>query len=252
MMRRRATFAMLAMALPLLSLLMRLPAVAEEAARDCSIPDELIDSDAKLPRLAERLRAHQPVTIVAIGGSSTVGAAAPSPADTYPGRLQQELARRYPETPIKVLNKGVPRQTAQEMADRFAADVFAEGPALAIWETGTIEAVRGIDVEAFEATLEAGIEAMRGHDVEVLLIDMQYSRRTASVIGFERYLEAMRQLSERDEVVLFRRFEIMKHWSESGVFDFEDVPTGDRAALAAAVYGCLAERLADLIGNALP
>jgi acyl-CoA thioesterase-1 len=226
------------------------PAAAEDA-RDCSVPEELTESDAKLPHLAQRLAARQPVTIVAIGSSSTAGTAAPSPEETYPSRLQQELARRYPETAIKVVNKGVPRQSARDMAERFAADVVAERPALTIWETGTAEAVRGVDIEDFEATLQSGIEALRAQNIEVVLIDMQYSRRTASVIGFERYLEAMRQLSERDEVTLFRRFEIMKFWSESGVFDFEDVPMSDRAALAGAVYGCLAQRLADVIGNAV-
>src|SRR5882724_7991759 len=103
-------------------LLLQGPASAEEAPRDCAVPEELVESDAKLPLLAERLIRHQPVTIVAIGGSSTAGVAAASPEEAYPQRLQKELARRYPETPIKVVNKAVPRQTAQEMADRFAQD----------------------------------------------------------------------------------------------------------------------------------
>jgi hypothetical protein len=227
------------------------PTAAENDGRDCSVPAELTESDTKLPLLAQRLAARQPVTIVAIGGLSTAGMAVNSPDKTYPQQLQQELARRYPETAITVINKGIARQTAQEMVDRFPRDVIAENPVLAIWETGTTEAVQGIDVDEFTATLETGVAALRERNIEVMLIDMQFSRRTASVIGFERYLEAMRQLSERDEVLLFRRFEIMKYWSENGIFNFEDVPKSERAALAASVYACLAQRLADVISNTL-
>ena len=35
---------------------------------------------------------------------------------------------------------------AQEMVDRFAKDVVAEDPVLAIWETGTTDAVRGMPI----------------------------------------------------------------------------------------------------------
>jgi acyl-CoA thioesterase I len=246
------TLALVLLALVLLALvLLAPPAAAEEKPRDCSVPSELIEGEPKLPLLAQRLAQHQPVTIVAIGSSSTAGIAAQSPDQAYPQRLQEELGRRYPGVPIKVVNKGVPHQTAQQMADRFPQDVFPEDPVMAIWETGTTEAVRGIDVEAFAATLEAGITALRARHIEVMLVDMQFSKRTASVIGFDRYLDAMHRFADLDEVALFRRFEIMKSWSERGTFNFEDVPKSERADLAAAVYICLAQRLADTIDFAL-
>lgn len=236
----------------LIGLLLSLhPAIAQETPKDCSAPAELVEDDPKLPTLAERLQQRKPVTIVAIGGSSTAGAAAPSPEQAYPQRLQEELAQRYPGVPLKVVNKGVPRQTTQEMVERFAQDVFAEDPVLAIWETGTTEAVRGTDVEDFAATLEAGIAALRERHIEMMLINMQYSRRTASIIGFDRYLDAMNRVADVNDAYLFRRFEIMKYWSENGIFDFEDVPKGERTALAASVYDCLAKRLSDAIAYAV-
>src|SRR5882724_8354209 len=174
------------------------PAAAEDKPRDCSAPAELVVNETRLPLLAEQLKKRKPVTIVAIGGSSTSGAAAQSPDLAYPERLAAELQRRYPGTSIKVVNKGVPRETAQEMVDRFARDVFAEDPVLTIWETGTTEAVRGMDVEEFAATLDTGIAALRARHIEVMLIDMQYSRRTTSIIGFDRYLEVMHRFAELD------------------------------------------------------
>jgi acyl-CoA thioesterase I len=226
------------------------PAGAQEQEKDCAAPAELIQDDPKLPLLGARLQQHKTVKIVAIGGSSTAGAAAQSPLQSYPERLEAALSERYPDVEITVVNKGVPRQTAQDMVDRFATDVIAENPVLAIWETGTTDAVRGIDIDAFVATLEAGIAALRAHDIEVMLVDMQYSRRTASIIGFERYLAAMHRVADVEEAYLFKRFDIMKFWSDNGIFNFEDVQKGDRVRLAAEVYDCLAHRIADAIDYA--
>jgi acyl-CoA thioesterase-1 len=226
-------------------------AVAQEQEKDCAAPAELVQDDPKLPLLAARLKQHKAVKIIAIGGSSTAGAAAQSPLQSYPERLEETLTERYPGVEITVVNKGVPRQTAQEMVNRFATDVIAEDPVLAIWETGTTDAVRGIDVDSFTATLEAGIAALRARDIEVMLVDMQYSRRTASIIGFDRYLATMHRVADVDEVYLFKRFEIMRFWSENGTFNFEDVQKGDRGRLAAEVYDCLARRIADAIDYAV-
>ena len=52
------------------------------------------------------------------------------------------------------------------------------------------------------------------------------------------------------QTYVFRRYDIMKYWSDNGVFQFTDVPTGERRALAARVYACLGARLADAIGYA--
>jgi acyl-CoA thioesterase-1 len=226
-------------------------ATAQEQEKDCAAAAELIQDDPKLPLLAARLKQHKPVKIIAIGGSSTAGAAAQSPLQSYPERLEETLTQRFPDIEITVVNKGVPRQTAQEMVDRFPKDIIAEAPVLAIWETGTTDAVRGVDVDAFTATLEAGIAALRARDIEVMLVDMQYSRRTASIIGFDRYLATMHHVADVNEVYLFKRFEIMRFWSDNGTFNYEDVQKGDRARLAAEVYDCLARRIADAIEYAV-
>lgn len=225
-----------------------LPLLPAQARADCTVPREIIDDDPALPLVAARLKQKQPITIVAIGGASTAGTAAVNPErDSYPRRLEEVLRRRHPDIAISVLNKGVARQTAEEMVERFPRDVYPAAPTLVIWETGTVDAVHGLDVDTFATALATGLDELREHKVDIMLIDMQYSRSTASVINFAPYLEAMEQRADVDDVYLFRRFEVMKYWSESGVFQFGDVPKEQRAALAAAVYQCLAERLADAI-----
>jgi acyl-CoA thioesterase-1 len=228
------------------------PSLAAAHAPDCSVPAEIVEDDPRLPGLAEQLRQKHPITIVAIGGASTAGMASGNAADyAYPQRLQAALHQRYPEVPITVFNKGVSRQTTQEMIDRFPHDVYALSPTLVIWETGTFDAARGVDVDVFSAALESGLADLKEHKLETMLINMQYSRSTASVINFGPYLEAMQRIADVDGVYLFRRFEMMKYWAENGVFSFGEVPAERRIELATEVYQCLADRLADAIGYAI-
>ena len=225
-----------------------LPSPGVARAPDCSVPAEMVEDDAQLPELAQQLRQKHPITIVAIGGASTAGAASGNAAEyAYPHRLQDVLRRRYPEVPITVLNKGVSRQTTQEMVDRFPHDIYPLSPTLVIWETGTFDAARSVDVDVFASALKAGLADLREHKLETMLINMQYSRSTASVINFEPYLEAMQRTADVDGVYLLRRFEMMKYWAENGVFNFADVPVERRSQLAAEVYECFAERVADAI-----
>jgi acyl-CoA thioesterase-1 len=227
-------------------------APARAGAVDCTVPAELIEDEPRLPALAERLRQKNPITIVAIGGAATAGAAAGNAADNaYPRRLEAALRHLHPDVPITVINKGVSRQTTQQMVDRFPRDVYALSPTLVIWETGTFDAAQGVEVEVFASALEAGLADLHERQVDTMLMNMQYSRTTASVISFEPYLDAMQHTADMADVYLFRRFEMMKYWSENGVFNFANVPPEGRAPLAAAVYECIAERLADAIEYAV-
>jgi acyl-CoA thioesterase I len=217
----------------------------------CDVPDELMQVDDKLPHLAERLRAKQPVKIVAIGGASTTGLAAGSSELAYPHRLQETLTRWYPSSPITVVNRGVPRQTAQQMLDRFPADVIAEDPVLVIWETGTTDAVRGVGVDDFAAALQTGIDELKARGIDIMLVDMQFSHSTATVIDFVRYLEALHRVGDVNDVNVFPRYEMMRYWSEQNMFNFDGVAKDQRASLAAKVYECIAVKLAEAIRLAL-
>jgi acyl-CoA thioesterase I len=222
-------------------------APAWAGATACSVPDELMQVDDKLPYLAERLRAGDPVKIVAIGGASTTGLAAGSSDLAYPHRLQEILARWYPSSPITVVNRGVPRQTAQQMLERFPTDVIPEDPVLVIWETGTTDAVRGVGVDDFTAALQSGIDQLKARSIDIMLVDMQFSHSTTAVIDFARYLNAIHRIGDVNDVNVFPRFEMMRYWSEQNVFNFDGVAKDERAGLAAKVYECIAGKLAATI-----
>ena len=219
---------------------------------DCATSPEMTDTDMKLPHFADRLAAHKPATIVAIGGASTMGKAAGSSDLSYPHRLGQDLARDYPKDKITVVNKGVPMQSAKDMYERFPADVFAQDPVLVVWEVGIVDAVRGTDVDEFTGTLQDGIDALKNKAIDTILVDMQFSPNSATVINFEGYLKALHRVGDLAEVYVFPRFEMMRYWSEQNVFNFDNVAEADRAKLAARVYDCLGRKMAEIIHRAAP
>ncbi|MBV9814364.1 MAG: SGNH/GDSL hydrolase family protein, partial [Alphaproteobacteria bacterium] len=126
-----------------------------------------------------------------------------------------------------------------------------EDPVLVIWETGTTDAVRGVDVDDFAATLQTGIDELKAHGIDIVLVDMQFSHSTTTVIDFERYLNTLHRVGDVNDLNVFPRFEMMRYWSEQNVFNFDGVAKDERAGLAAKVYECIAGKLAETIRLAL-
>jgi hypothetical protein len=231
-------------------LVLAAPVPGRATAEECPVPSDLLEVPFKLPHLTARLRDKEPVTIVAIGGGSTKGAAAGSPDLAYPQRLQVALAGFFPGVAITVKNEGVARQSTRQMVERFAKDVFAEKPVLVVWETGITDAVRGTDTDEFGAALQSGIEEVKNRAIDIVLVDMQFSRRAATVIDFEHYLEMIHKVGEVNGIYVFPRFALMRYWSEQNVFNFDDVAESERTKLAAKVYDCLGRTLAEAIRSA--
>lgn len=231
------------------ALVLATPVSGRAGAEECPAPPDLLEVQVKLPHLAARLRDKQPVRIVVIGGGSTRGSAAGSLDLAYPQRLQAALAGFYPGVPITVKNDGVPRQSTRQMLERFS-EVFDEKPVLVVWETGISDAVRGIDTDEFAAALQTGIEEVKNRAIDIVLVDMQFSRRASTVIDFEHYLSMIHKIGELNEVYVFPRFALMRYWSEQNVFNFDDVAASERTELAAKVYNCIGRILAEAIRSA--
>jgi hypothetical protein len=160
------------------------------------------------------------------------------------------LASFYPGVLITVKNEGVARQSTRQMVERFPTDVFAEKPVLVVWETGISDAVRGIESDQFAAALQTGIEEVKNRAIDIVLVDMQFSRRAATVIDFEHYLNMIHRVGELNEVYVFPRFAMMRYWSEQNMFNFDEVPENERTKLAAKVYDCIGRTLAEAIRSA--
>jgi hypothetical protein len=237
-----------AMALGLLSA----PAGAFGQEQECPVPERFYAFEPPLTKTAKALASGREVVIAALGGASTVGLAAGGPNLAWPARMSSVLTGKFPSARIKVINLAVARQTAKAAAERFSRDVFPLKPTLVIWETGTMEAVRGTDVDEFRETVQAGIDELHAARTEVVLMNMQFSRETDAMIHFAPYLSAMRELADANDVPVFRRRGIMRHWAESGSLDL-GARDGDKLRqLAAKLYDCIGRAMADFVTRGVP
>ena len=215
----------------------------------CPTPEGFAAFEAPLPKTAKALAAGAEVVVVTLGGSSSLGGAAGGPSLSWPSRLATALAGRFPAARIKVLNLARPRQTAREATDRLARDVLPLKPTLVIWETGTMEAVRGTGVDDFREMVQAGIEELHAAGIEVVLMSPQFSPDAEAMIHFAPYLGALRELADANDVAVFHRYGLMRHWADAGVLDLRIRESEERRRLAARVYDCIGRALADFVSR---
>src|SRR5215475_3760838 len=147
----------------------------ESATPACDAPFSMTRFTNPLTRVAERLKSGQPITIVAIGSSSTAGTGASSSAASYPSRLAVELTQRLPGHPITVLNRGVGGEEIRDMLERFDTDVIANKPDLVLWQFGTNSVVRDDKLNNHDMAIREGLTKIRSTGADIVLIDPQFA-----------------------------------------------------------------------------
>jgi hypothetical protein len=225
-------------------------AAEEPRPEACEVPDHLREFAAELPRLRAARSGGQPLRIVVVGTASSSGAGVSSPAEAYPARLEQELVRRLPGATVSVAVRAKTGETAAQAVKRFKPDVLSLRPALVLWQTGTVDAFRDADEEAFARAQIAGIDALRAGGSDVVLIDMQYNPYTSTMVHLGRFRMQMTWVSQLREVSLFRRYEIMQYWYDNGIFDLSTSDKAEQQRNARLIHACLGRILADAIVGA--
>jgi lysophospholipase L1-like esterase len=226
-------------------------AVQEQARKSCKAPSELLRLEWPLPRMTEAFRKGEVIRIVALGSSSTLGTGASSQAASYPSRLLIELQQRFPEHKFEVINLGIGGQLASDMLSRIGSAVVPLGPELVIWQTGVNDAIRGVKVSDFSATVEAGLDILQKHRIDVILLNHQYYPGAARLPHFPSYLRAMKVIASERKVPLLRRYEIMQHMVTSSQFSVEELLAPDKFHLNDTSYRCLGAAVADALALGL-
>ena len=219
-----------------------------QAADPCAVPGYLLFGDSALQRVSTALQKEKVLKIVVVGtGSSTLPGADGANA-AYPMRLEAALQRRLPGVKTKVVAFSKPRQTAEQMSQELEKLLLDEKPTLVIWQTGTFDALRGVDPEEFRSSVAGGVETLQNGGADVILMNMQYSPRIESMIAVGIYADNMRWVAREREVPLFDRLAIMRHWNDTGAMDLY-AATKD-VGLAKKVHDCVGRALASLIIDA--
>jgi hypothetical protein len=81
---------------------------------------------------------------------------------------------------------------------------------------------------------------------------MQFSRATEAAIHFGHYVAVMRELADVNDLPLFRRRGIMRHWAESGALNLRTGEGEKSRELAAKLYDCIGRAMAEFVARGVP
>ena len=225
------------------------PARADTAPA-CDAPLDLIRLANPLPHFAKKLTLGEPVTIVAIGSSSTAGAGASSPKMNYPSQLTIELNQHFPKLSITMLNRGVGGEEVPDMLARFDSAVIAAKPDLVLWQLGTNSVIRNHQLVGHGALIRAGLAKIRAIGADVVLIDPQFAPKVIAKPEAEKMVAQISSTAKKEDVDLFRRFDVMRHWHEVDHLGFETFVSPDGLHMNDWSYACMAKGLGNAIAEA--
>lgn len=221
------------------------------AAGICDAPADDTFIAFGLPRVAAKLKAGAPVTVLVVGTASSIDYGNDPAGRAYPSRLLAALRKLGPAPAISIVNRSIRQETAAAMIKRLDREIGAANPDLVIWQTGSTDAVSRVGVSEFGDALGAGIDLVHDRDVDLLFVTPQFMPQAAAVSRFDEYVEYMAQVAQSRRVPLLNRYDIMRHWSESGAIAMDPAGKAEKLKLIDTVQTCVAEQLAHAIVSAV-
>jgi hypothetical protein len=229
-----------------LALICALGTVAASAkdGNECITAAGAVAPDFGLPHVAQAI-ARQKLDVTVMGSASSELSGPGGTSIAYPTWLEAALRAMLPGVALKVVTHARTQETAAQMEVKLKGILSEARPGLVVWQTGTVDAIRGVEPEDFRMTLDDGLDRSQAAGADVILMNMQYSPRTEAMLAVGAYADTMRMIALQREIILFDRLSIMKRWSESGVFDLYAATRN--TDIAQQVHDCLGRLLAKVV-----
>ena len=245
---KKSIAATIALAAACVTALVAAGARAAPPAEECDIPQSFVESEIDLPRVLTEIKDKHRLDITVIGTGSSGLAGSEGARYAYPARLNDALKARLSGSDIKVTAHVQPKQTTAVMVSGMGKILSDDKPALVIWQAGTADALSGVEPEDFRASLDQGVEQIQGANADVILMNMQYSPRTESMLDVSAYADVMRVVAQQRAAPLFDRLALMHYWNDEGTFDL--YAATKKYDMARRVHDCIGRALASQIINA--
>jgi hypothetical protein len=221
---------------------------AQPQPEACDVPASFLESEIDLSRVTNGLKDKHRLDITVLGTGSSSLAGPDGSHFAYPARLEDALKQELPGNEIKVTAHVQPKQTTANMLDSLEKILAEDHPSLVIWQAGTADAINGVETEDFRTSLEDGIDKIQAAGADVILVNMQYSPRTAAMLDVSAYADVMRHVAQQRNALLFDRLAIMQYWNDMGTFDL--YAATKKYDMARQVHECIGRALASLINAA--
>ncbi|GLK54799.1 lysophospholipase L1-like esterase [Methylopila capsulata] len=219
---------------------------AEALRGPCRVADAYLGLAGKLDRATANVRQDDELTVLVVGSSSTAGVGATTPEKAYTKRLETELEERLPGVEVEVVARGVGGETALGAEARLDREIAAAKPDLVVWQIGTNDAARRIDLATFQQVTERGLARIARAGVDVALLDPQYVPQDEAAYG--PYLGALEALAAKTGAPVVHRYAAMRALAKSGA---TDMLSADRLHMNDIGHACVGAFLAETLGRKL-
>ena len=186
----------------------------------------------------------------ALRGRSPVAGSVPPgpPSETgFPLQMASDLQAAIPGLNVKMTVRGGQGMQASDMLGILRTELKAAHYDLVVWQTGTVEALHKVPTGSFYQTLSDGAALVAASGADLVLVDPQFSRMLHAAADLDPYAQTLREIAAQPGAVLFRRFDLMRYWSQQGQIDMERTPRAQRLKVVEQLHACLGQALAHLI-----
>jgi hypothetical protein len=218
------------------------------AETPCTAPADSARFVWPLKYTARKLVEGRPLSIVAIGSSSTAGEGASSPAASYPSRLLVELRTRFPFRPITMKNRGVGGTEIKDMLARFDAET--DRPDLVLWQFGTNSLLRNRTITEAMLVIEEGMRKFKAVSADLILVNPQYAPKVLVKPHTEFMLGVIAEAASQSRVNVFDRFAVMRYWHVTQRMPFSTFLSPDELHMNDWSYACIGKLLGAAIAEA--
>lgn len=224
-------------------------ASAREVDTVCKAADELMMSPVTLKHVKKARAQGMPVRILVIGSGSTAGAGVSRPDRAYPARLESWLRDEWGQANAVVTISAKAGQTAAQMFPQLGSLLKESRPTLIVWQTGTVDALRSVDLDDFGTALVQGIRLAMAPGTDVILMNPQFGSNVLRLRSIQPYLDYLYQVARAEDAMLFARYAIMQEWVESGRLNLAKTTKAEQDRIADQAHDCVAQLLARMIAT---
>ena len=209
----------------------------------CPVLSQFTDGPP-LAHVQAALQSGEHLNVLVVGSATVLGPDPNSPEASFPYRMARALKAAVPGADISLTVTGGKGLTAADMVALLRQALAKTSYQLVLWQTGSIEAMKGMKVDDLAAALAEGRSLTQSAGADLILIDPQFSRHLRDTTNLAPYEAALEHASTPPDASLFRRYELMQAWADNGGIDLEHAAPADRQKVADMLHACLGRALA--------
>jgi acyl-CoA thioesterase-1 len=183
------------------------PGAAASVSKACTPGTTATANESPLPHVAAALAQRKTLRILAMG-------AAPGRVSArrggYTAVIEAMVSHALEGFGVVMINRGVSGELAANAAIRMKNEVALEEPDLVLWQVGTNDALAYVSVDEFRATVKDQIDWLKAHNVDVVLVGLQFAKEMLRDAHYVDIRETLRQVAAQENVIVVRFFEAMQ------------------------------------------